>query len=40
MMLSTLLRPTSGSAKVFGYDIVRQSDEVRRFIGVVLRRGQ
>jgi len=35
MMLSTLLRPTSGSAKVFGYDIVRQSDEVRRFIGVV-----
>lgn len=35
MMLATLLRPTSGSAQVFGYDIVRHRDKVREFIGVV-----
>ncbi len=34
-MLTTLLPPTSGSAKVAGYDIVRQSAEVRRMIGYV-----
>ena len=34
-MLCTLARPTSGSAKVAGYDIVTQPDEVRRNIGLV-----
>jgi ABC-2 type transport system ATP-binding protein len=28
-MLATLLRPDSGEARVFGYDVVRESDEVR-----------
>ncbi len=28
-MLATLLRPDSGTARVFGYDVVRESDEVR-----------
>jgi ABC-2 type transport system ATP-binding protein len=32
-MLSTFLPPTSGSAKVAGYDIIKQSDQVRRRIG-------
>jgi ABC-2 type transport system ATP-binding protein len=35
-MLSTLLLPTSGSATVGGYDVVRQDREVRRQLGVVL----
>jgi ABC-2 type transport system ATP-binding protein len=34
-MLTTLLPPTSGSAIVVGYDIVRQPAEVRRHIGYV-----
>ncbi|MHB8896391.1 MAG: ABC transporter ATP-binding protein [Candidatus Geothermincolia bacterium] len=34
-MLCTLLRPTSGSAKVAGYDIVTEPAEVRRNIGLV-----
>jgi ABC-2 type transport system ATP-binding protein len=34
-MLTTLLRPTSGSATVAGYDVVRQAAEVRRAIGYV-----
>ena len=34
-MLTTLLPPTSGSATVAGYDIVRQPAEVRRHIGYV-----
>jgi len=34
-MLTTILRPTEGSATVLGYDIVEQADEVRRVIGVV-----
>lgn len=34
-MLSTLLRPTSGSAVVAGYDVQRQPDAVRRKIGYV-----
>ena len=34
-MLTTLLKPTSGSAKVAGYDIVEDPDMVRRSIGVV-----
>lgn len=31
--LATILRPTSGSARVAGYEIVRQGDDVRRSIG-------
>lgn len=34
-MVTTLLPPTSGSARVGGYDIVRQAAEVRRIIGYV-----
>jgi ABC-2 type transport system ATP-binding protein len=34
-MLVTLLLPTSGTALVNGYDIVKQSDDVRRSIGVI-----
>jgi ABC-2 type transport system ATP-binding protein len=36
-MLCTLVKPTGGSAKVAGYDIVRQRDEVRRNIGLVFQ---
>lgn len=36
-MLTTLVKPTSGSAKVNGYDIVSQQDEVRDSIGVVFQ---
>jgi ABC-2 type transport system ATP-binding protein len=34
-MLTTLLPPTSGAARVNGYDVVRQADDVRRSIGVI-----
>lgn len=34
-MLTTLLPPTSGSASVAGFDIVRRAREVRRVIGYV-----
>ena len=34
-MLTTLLPPSAGSARVAGYDIVRQPAEVRRHIGYV-----
>lgn len=34
-MLTTLLRPTKGTATVCGYDIIRHPAEVRRSIGVV-----
>jgi ABC-2 type transport system ATP-binding protein len=34
-MLCTLLRPTEGSARVVGFDIVREQGEVRRHIGLV-----
>ena len=34
-MLTTLLKPTSGIAKVCGYDIFKQANEVRRNVGVV-----
>jgi daunorubicin/doxorubicin transport system ATP-binding protein len=33
-MLATLLRPDSGTARVFGYDIVREAEAVRRCIGL------
>ncbi len=36
-MLCTLVRPTSGSACVAGYDVVRQRDAVRRHIGLVFQ---
>ena len=35
-MLITLLLPTSGSARVMGYDVVRDTTEVRRRIGALL----
>ena len=34
-MLATLLAPTSGTAQVGGFDIVREPDAVRRVIGYV-----
>jgi ABC-2 type transport system ATP-binding protein len=34
-MLTTLLPPTSGSATIAGFDVVRKSAEVRRVIGYV-----
>jgi ABC-2 type transport system ATP-binding protein len=33
-MLTTLLRPTSGTAKVFGHDIIREADAVRRRVSL------
>ena len=34
-MLTTLIPPTSGTARINGFDVVRQADEVRRSIGVI-----
>jgi ABC-2 type transport system ATP-binding protein len=34
-ILTTLTRPTSGTVKIFGHDVVREADEVRRLIGYV-----
>src|SRR4026209_2189837 len=34
-MLTTLLPPTSGTAVINGFDIVKESDGVRRSIGVI-----
>src|SRR6186713_2044417 len=34
-MLTTLLLPTSGIARVAGFDVVKQADGVRRSIGVI-----
>lgn len=34
-MLTTLMKPTSGKATIAGYDIHKQSNEVRRNVGVV-----
>ncbi|MHC1585103.1 MAG: ATP-binding cassette domain-containing protein [Candidatus Syntropharchaeia archaeon] len=36
-MLSTLLRPTSGSARVWGYDVSKEQNEVRMCIGIVFQ---
>ena len=36
-MLTTLLSLTGGSAKVAGYDVTTQADQVRRSIGVALQ---
>ena len=35
-MLCTLLEPTSGTAHVNGYDVVKQANEVRRSLGTLL----
>jgi ABC-type multidrug transport system ATPase subunit len=32
-ILATLLDPTSGTARVYGYDVLRQKDDVRRILG-------
>jgi len=37
LMLTTLLKPSSGTARVNGFDIVRQAARVRRSIGVVFQ---
>src|SRR5262245_64849149 len=34
-MLTTLLPPTAGTAIINGFDVVKQSDGVRRSIGVI-----
>jgi ABC-2 type transport system ATP-binding protein len=36
-ILSTAVRPAEGTAAVFGYDIQKQADDVRRRIGVVFQ---
>jgi len=37
LMLTTLLPPTGGTARVGGYDVVREGPEVRRHIGAALQ---
>jgi ABC-2 type transport system ATP-binding protein len=34
-MLTSVLRPTSGQAKITGFDVVRQADQVRASVGVL-----
>jgi len=36
-MLCTLVRPTAGTARVAGHDVIRERDEVRRNIGLVFQ---
>jgi ABC-2 type transport system ATP-binding protein len=36
-MLCTILKPTSGTAKVNGYDIVKEANKVRKAIGIVFQ---
>jgi ABC-2 type transport system ATP-binding protein len=36
-MLCTLARPTAGTARVSGFDVVRERDDVRRHIGLVFQ---
>jgi ABC-2 type transport system ATP-binding protein len=36
-MLTTLLKPTAGTARVAGFDVVAQANDVRRSIGVALQ---
>lgn len=36
-MLCTILKPTSGTANVWGYDISKQPDSVRKSIGIVFQ---
>ncbi len=37
LMLTTLLRPSSGTARVNGFDIISQSHQVRKSIGIVFQ---
>jgi ABC-2 type transport system ATP-binding protein len=37
-MLSGILRPTSGTARVFGFDLVRDSDKIKKRIGYMSQR--
>ncbi|MDQ6810706.1 MAG: ATP-binding cassette domain-containing protein, partial [Actinomycetota bacterium] len=37
LMLTTLLPPTAGSARVAGYDVMREGPDVRRAIGAALQ---
>jgi ABC-2 type transport system ATP-binding protein len=34
-MLTTLIPTTSGSAAIYGHDVVKEADAVRRLIGVI-----
>ena len=34
-VLTTLLPPTSGVARILGFDVVRHADQVRKCIGVI-----
>ncbi len=34
-MLTSILRPTSGQARVAGYDVVSQAEQVRAAVGVL-----
>ena len=36
-MLATLIKPTSGTAQINGYDIVKNSSKVRKNIGIVFQ---
>jgi ABC-2 type transport system ATP-binding protein len=36
-MLATLLKPTSGTARVNGYDVIKQAAQVRQSIGIVFQ---
>src|ERR687888_1956609 len=36
-MLCTLVRPTGGSARIAGHDVVAERDDVRRHIGLVFQ---
>lgn len=36
-MLCTILNPTSGSAEVFGHDVQKEPDKVRKVIGIVFQ---
>jgi ABC-2 type transport system ATP-binding protein len=38
-MLSTLMQPTSGEAKVLGYDLVKDQCEIRKHVGFVSQAG-
>jgi ABC-2 type transport system ATP-binding protein len=38
-MLSTLLRPTGGEAKVLGYDLAEQQEQIRQNVGCVSQAG-
>lgn len=37
LMLTTLIKPTSGTAKISGFDIIKQADKVRKSIGIVFQ---